>query len=189
MITIGVTGHRFLVEVDKITAGIDQTLDHIEKSFGDSSFQVISALAEGSDRLVVRRVLRHQGAQLVVLLPLPQTDYITDFKAPESSSEFLELLDQAEEVLTLLPAPTREESYASAGYYLLDHCQVLIAIWDGQKTQGIGGTGEIAAAARRRKLPLAWIQAGNRVPGTEESTSLGDSQGRVIYENFPILSS
>lgn len=189
MITIGVTGHRFLAEVDKITTGIDQALDHIERVFGETPFQVISALAEGADRLVVRRVLRHQGAQLVVLLPIPQMDYITDFKAPESSSEFLALMALSKEVLTLPPAPTREDSYASAGYYLLDHCQVLIAIWDGQKTQGVGGTGEIAAAARRRKLPLAWIQAGNRVPGTEESTSLGDSQGRVFYENFPILSS
>jgi hypothetical protein len=189
MITIGVTGHRFLVEVDKITARIDQALDHIEKSFGDPPFQVISALAEGADRLVVRRVLARGNTALVVSLPLPKEEYLKDFQTQGSQEEFLELLDQAEEVLTLPPAPTREESYASAGYYLLDHCQVLIAIWDGQKTQGVGGTGEIAVAARRRKLPLAWIQAGNRVSGTEESTSLGDSQGRVIYENFPGLQS
>ena len=185
MITIGVTGHRFLVEVDKITTGIDRVLDHIEKSFGDSSFQVISALAEGADRLVVQRVLRRKGAQLVVPLPLPQADYLVDFKTPESKLEFLALLAQAEEVLSLPPAPTREESYVSAGHYLLDHCQVLIAIWDGQDTQRVGGTGEIAAKARQIGLPLAWVMTGNRIPGTEEPTTLGDEQGRVIYENFP----
>ena len=185
MITIGITGHRFLAEVDKIITGIDQALDHIEEIFGDSSFQVISALAEGADRLVVRRVLRHQGAQLVVPLPLPQADYITNFKTPESRAEFLALLAQAEQVLSLPPAPTREEAYAAVGSYMLDHCDVLVAIWDGLEAQGVGGTGEIAAAAARRKLPLAWIQVGNRVPGTEEPTTLGDDQGRVIYENFP----
>lgn len=185
MITIGVTGHRFLVEVDKITAGIDQALDHIEKSFGDQPFQVISALAEGADRLVVRRVLARGNAALVVPLPLPKEEYLKDFRTQGSQEEFLELLDQAEEVLTLLPAPTREESYASAGYYLLDHCQVLIAIWDGQNAQGVGGTGKIAAKARQIGLPLAWVMAGNRILGREEPTTLGISQGRVIYKNFP----
>lgn len=185
MITIGVTGHRFLIEVDKITTGIDQALDHIERSFGDSSLRIISALAEGADRLVVWRVKDRGNAALVVPLPLPEEEYLKDFQNQGSQEEFLELLDQAEEVLTLPPAPTREEAYASAGHYLLDHCQVLIAIWDGQDAQTVGGTGEIAAAARRRKLPLAWVQAGNRVLGREEPTTLGDSQGRVIYENFP----
>lgn len=189
MITISVTGHRFLAEVDKITAGIDKALDHIERTYGETSFRVISALAEGADRLAVRRVLARGNAALIVPLPLPREEYLKDFQTQGSQEEFLELLDQAEEVLTLPPAPTREESYASAGYYLLDHCQVLIAIWDGQNAQGVGGTGEIAAAARRRKLPLAWIQASNLIPGTEEFTSLGDAQGSVIYENFPILSS
>jgi len=185
MITIGVTGHRFLIEVDKITAGIDQALDHIERTFGDASFLVVSPLAEGADRLVVQRAMDRGNAALVVSLPLPKEEYLKDFQTQGSQEEFLELLDQAEEVLTLPPAPTREEAYASAGHYLLDHCQVLIAIWDGQDAQTVGGTGEIAAAARCRKLPLVWVQAGNRKQGTEEPTTLGNSQGRVIYENFP----
>ncbi len=185
MITIGVTGHRFLVEVDKITAGIDQALDHIEKSFGDQPFQVISALAEGADRLVVQRVLKRQGAQLVVLLPVPQTDYLVDFKTPESKLEFQELLYKADQIVNLPPAPSREEAYVAVGTYLLEQMDVLLAVWDGQKTQGVGGTGEIAAKARQIGLPLAWVMAGNRILGREEPTTLGISQGRVIYENFP----
>jgi len=185
MITIGVTGHRFLIEVDEITAGIDQALDHIERTFGGPSFRVISSLAEGADRLVVRRALARGNAALFVPLSLPKEEYLKDFQTQGSQEEFLELLDQAEEVLTLSPALTREESYASAGHYLLDHCQVLIAIWDGQDAQTVGGTGEIAAAARQIGLPMAWIQAGNRVPGTEQPTTLGKDQGRVFYENFP----
>ena len=185
MVTIGVTGHRFLVEVDKITAGIDQALDHIEESFGDSSFQVISALAEGADRLVVRRVLKRQGAQLIVPLPLPQADYLADFKTPESKLEFQELLYKADQVVNLPPALSREAAYVAVRAYLLEQMDVLLAVWDGQKTQGVGGTGEIAAKAHQISLPLAWVMAGNRVPGTEEPTTLGDDQGRVIYENFP----
>lgn len=185
MITIGVTGHRFLAEVEKLTKAVDSALAKIERVFGDPKMRVISSLAEGADRLMVVQALARGKAALIVPLPLPEDEYLTDFSSETSKEEFHQLLAQAEEVLTLPPAPTREEAYASAGHYLLDHCQVLIAIWDGQDAQRVGGTGEIAAAARRRKLPLAWIQAGNRVPGTEEPTTLGDSQGRVIYENFP----
>lgn len=185
MITIGVTGHRFLVEVEKLTTAVDSALAKIERVFGDPKMQVISSLAEGADRLITRQVLTREKAALTVPLPLPEDEYLTDFSSETSKEEFHQLLAQAEEVLTLPLAPTREEAYASAGHYLLDHCQVLIAIWDGQDAQRVGGTGEIAAAARRRKLPLVWIQAGNRKPGTEEPTTLGEDQGRVIYENFP----
>jgi len=185
MITIGVTGHRFLAEVEKLTTSVDSALAKIERVFGDPKMQVISSLAEGADRLMVVQALARGKAALIVPLPFPEDEYLTDFSSETSKEEFHQLLAQAEEVLTLPPAPTREEAYASAGHYLLDHCQVLIAIWDGQDAQRVGGTGEIAAAARRRKLPLAWIQAGNRKPGTEEPTTLGENQGRVIYENFP----
>ncbi len=185
MITIGVSGHRFLVDVDKISTGINQALDHIISIIGDSSFQVISPLAEGADRLVAQCVLKRKGSKLVVPLPLPQADYLMDFKTPESKKEFHALLAQADQVFTLPPTPTREEAYAALGTYMLERCDVILVVWDGKKAQRRGGTGELASAARHIGLPLAWVMAGNRKPGTEEPTTLGENQGRVIYENFP----
>ena len=44
---------------------------------------------------------------------------------------------------------------------------------------------EIVAQARERSLPLAWIHAGNRNPGTGFSTSLGPEQGKVTFEHLP----
>jgi len=43
------------------------------------------------------------------------------------------------------------------------------------------------AEARRRGLPLAWVHAGNRRPGSEEATSLGEEQGRLTLERFPLV--
>jgi hypothetical protein len=60
---------------------------------------------------------------------------------------------------------------------------VLIAIWDGKTAQGQGGTGAIMARARQRGLPIAWVHAGNRKPGTQEPTSLGAEQGMVTFEH------
>jgi hypothetical protein len=67
---------------------------------------------------------------------------------------------------------------------VLEDCDVLLAIWDGQDAQGQGGTGGTVAEARARGIPVVWVHAGNRRPGTHEPTSLGDEQGQVTYENL-----
>jgi hypothetical protein len=185
MVAIGVMGHRFLAELDRLAAGVDEALRRIEQTFPDQALTVISPLAEGADRLVVQRVLARPGARLVVPLPLPQSDYMTDFELAESKEEFLSLLGQADEVIVPPPAPTRDRAYTAVGRYVVDHCDVLIALWDGQTAQGMGGTAEIVAEARRRGLPLAWVRAGNRIPGTDEPTTLGEEQGKVTFERFP----
>jgi hypothetical protein len=185
MINLGVTGHRILAEMEKLEAGIGEALRFIERKFPGESLAVISSLAEGADRLVVHQVLTRPHSRLIVPLPVPQSDYLKDFPSPQSQKEFLSLLDRAGEVIALPPTPTREEAYEAAGNYVLNHCDVLMTVWDGQGAQGLGGTGGIVAEARRRKLPIAWVHAGNRRPGTEEPTSLGDEQGQITYENFP----
>jgi hypothetical protein len=184
MVAIGVTGHRILTEIEKLQAGVEEALQRIERAFPGHAWTGMSLLAEGADRLVVHRVLARPNARLVVVLPLPTADYLADFGSPESKHEFFTLLAQAEDVIELPPAPTRDAAYEAAGLYVLDHCEVLLAIWDGQGAQGQGGTGAIVAQARQRGLPIAWVHAGNRQPGTQEPTSLGAEQGRVTFENF-----
>ena len=184
MITIGVTGHRILTELEKINVGVDEALRRIEQAFPAQPLTIISSLAEGADRLVALRVLAHTNARLVVPLPLSKSDYMTDFESAESKEEFLYLLNEADEVIELPPAPTRNEAYDAAGSYVLEHCDVLITIWDGQGAQGQGGTGAIVTRAREKGTPLAWVHAGNRKPGTHEPTSLGQAQGMVTLENF-----
>lgn len=183
MVAIGVTGHRILTELDRINAGVDQALRRIAQAFPGQPVTVISSLAEGADRLVVQRILTRYVARLVAPLPLLKSDYLSDFASAASKAEFLSLLDQADDVVELPSAPTRNGAYEAAGNYVLDHCEVLIAIWDGQGAQGQGGTGAIVARARQRGLPIAWVHAGNREPGTQEPTSLGAEQGKVTFEN------
>jgi hypothetical protein len=186
LLTVGVTGHRYLTDVDRIAAGVDQALGRIEAAFRVAPSRVISALAEGADRLVVLRMLARSDVQLTVPLPFPRSEYVRDFRTPESRDEFLRLLARADEVVALGPRSTRDEAYRAAGRYVLDHSDVLIAVWDGQPAQGVGGTGHIVAEARRRHLPLAWVHAGNRTPGTQESTTLGHEQGAVTLERLPV---
>jgi hypothetical protein len=184
MIRVGVTGHRFLAELDRVEVGVELALKAIEKAWPGEHLTVLSALAEGADRLVAQTVLARSDARLVAVLPLAKDDYMTDFGSPESKSEFVAFLDRAVSVVEGDGAATREEAYEACGRSILEQCDVLLAVWDGQDAQGQAGTGRIVALAREQGLPVAWVHAGNRRPGTNEPTSLGDEQGRVTFERF-----
>jgi hypothetical protein len=181
---VGVTGHRVLTEPGRIRSAVDTALNQITQSYPERTITVLSSLAEGADRLVVREVLARLGAKLIVVLPMPKSEFMQDFANEESREEFLYLLDRATSVIELNPLPTRNQTYSAAGEYVLDHCAVLLAVWDGEMEQGEGGTAAIVAGGRTRALPLAWIHAGNRVPGTNEPTSLGAEQGLVTFERL-----
>lgn len=189
ILRVGVIGHRFLVEKEKLIQAVDQALTALLETFSARDLAVISSLAEGSDRLVARRIMDQKGALLWVPLPLPRGDYLKDFSSPESRDDFRKLLNRADHVIQLPEAPDRNRAYVQSGGYILDYCDVLIAVWDGKEAQNQGGTGDFVAEARRRGLPLVWIHAGNRMPGTEIPTSLGEEQGKVTYLNWPENSS
>ena len=94
------------------------------------------------------------------------------------------MLERADTVEEMPAASTRDLAYEAAGDYILNNSDVVITIWDGENAQGRGGTGDIVARARSRGLPVAWVHAGNRAPGTHVPTSLGEGQGRVSFENI-----
>jgi len=183
-VAVGVSGHRSLAEIDKVRAGIDAALARIESSFGPTRLTIVSALAEGADRLVVERALLRRGVRLVVVLPLPPRDYVRDFKTVASRAQFQALLHRADEVLKAPRAPSRQAAYAAAGRAVLDRCDVLLAVWDGRAARGEGGTGQMVVEARARGLAIAWVHAGNRPPRAAGAASLGEDQGTTTFENF-----
>jgi hypothetical protein len=185
ILALGITGHRYLAEMDKVMAGVEIAVQHIRKTYPDSSFRVLSSLAEGTDRILAKRLLLIPGASLWVPLPLPEEEYLKDFKSTKSRDEFINLLGKAERVIQMQIKGDWEKGYLAAGNYILENSDALLAIWDGKHAQGAAGTAEIVALARERGLPLAWIHAGNRRPGSNVPTSLGPEQGKVTFEQFP----
>jgi hypothetical protein len=163
VIRVGVTGHRSLPDEAAIARAVEEALDSIKEKWSaeDNSAPVIlliSPIAEGADRLVAREVLKDPTARLKVVLPFPKEDYMNDFETSDSKKEFETLLSRADEVITLPATITRNEGYEQVGLYVLNNCDVLIAIWDGEASRGQGGTAEIVAEARNRGLPLIWIR-------------------------------
>jgi hypothetical protein len=182
-IRIGVTGHRNLPTPDAASALVSQALDtKLNDLFDDASrnairqaqntpvlLSIVSPLAEGSDCLVAVEALKREGARLDAVLPLEVSDYLESFGSEESRLEFQVLLHKCREPRVLrrrllsrdfsteqIPE-ARRRAYAEAGRYVVDHCDVLIAIWDGEPPRGIGGTAEVVAYAREQNRPLIRI--------------------------------
>src|ERR1035438_8764732 len=183
-IRIGVTGQRKLENPTAVEALVKRAIDaEVEKLFPEESrrkikrvrqagtaaisFRVLSPLAEGADRVVARAVLDYPDAHLGVVLPLALEDYLEDFATEESRKEFEELLGRCRKPVPLRTrriqddrrdpgdqAELRREAYSQVGQYVVDHCDVLIAVWDGQPSRGRGGTAEIVQYAREQNRPI-----------------------------------
>lgn len=169
--TVGVTGHRpaGLLQVDQelLALRVREVLDFLALRFGqsekrDPAPRLLSPLAEGADRLVARLALE-SGWQLVSVLPFPRQDYERDFITSDSRAEFSWFLAQAGEVREL--GGVREgstgpdQAYAAVGNAVLEGSDLLIALWDGERARGPGGTGEVVDAALARGTPVIWIDA------------------------------
>jgi hypothetical protein len=159
---IGVTGHRQppklpddkLLAIQGSVAAIIGALD----TFGPGRRLAVSSLAEGADRIVAETALK-AGWQLKAILPFAQAEYEKDFSTPGSLDMFRRLLENTYTVVQLPGFPSeRPRAYQAAGLTMLEQLDLLIAIWDGKPSNGIGGSAEIVAAAVERSIPVAWIK-------------------------------
>jgi hypothetical protein len=183
ILSIGVTGHRFLSDIPKLQTGIDEALDWINRTYPDESWSMLSSLAEGADQLIVERILvRKPDANLIVPLPLEEPEYINDFTTPESREEFTHLFHLAGQVIPPLKLSPETGGYLAAGLYMLDHCDILIALWDGLTARGQGGTGDIVEEAGKRKIPVLWVFCANKTLGLDDPSDSKADQGEVLYE-------
>jgi hypothetical protein len=134
---------------------------------------VISPLARGADRIVARAVLKRPKSRLQVVTPFAVDDYRKDFVDPGDRLEF-------EELLKLDSAPTqlrgnygqpqdgddqasghvpRNLGYLRVGHRVVDSCEILIALWNGEQAGGRGGTAEIVEYAVDQGRVVLWINS------------------------------
>lgn len=164
-----------------------KTIEHI-KAAGATPLQyrVLSALAEGADRIVAETILEYPQASLLAVLPLTVEDYLEDFATNASMTEFRELLAKSNRTVLMRKRNIREDrrdpqdqqelrldAYQASGRFVVDHCDVLIALWDGEHARGRAGTAEIVKYALSNNRPVIhiWEDAVN-VLNREQSKTL-----------------
>jgi hypothetical protein len=146
-VKIGITGHQERPGIDWEWVRLE--LD-AELAAAKRPLQGLSSLAKGADQVFAKAVLEH-GGHLISVIPIDE--YERYFEG-EALATYRELL-QHSTVTNLHGNADDEEAFLRAGIFIADHCDLLIAVWDGQPSQGKGGTADVVMHAHKNQK--AWL--------------------------------
>ncbi|MBB6172058.1 nucleoside 2-deoxyribosyltransferase [Nocardiopsis mwathae] len=154
---IAITGHRGLPP--DVAQAVDTALrDHLAPFDGD--MVGMSCLADGADAIFARAVV-DAGAPLEVVVP---AEAYRDALPAEHHPEYDALLRRAVLVHRLPHLESTPEAHMDAGRHMVDHCDELVAVWDGGPSRGEGGTADVVGYANAQECPVVvvWPQGARR---------------------------
>lgn len=126
---LGCTGH---IDLSRIK-GFDERVvrhkirAHIAELCKTFAVELYSGLAFGADSLFAEEALSC-GAKLHVVLPCAADDFAAEQR--DGGALFDRLIRRADSVVI---AEDKANRYVGVGKYIVDNCDELLAIWDGQK--------------------------------------------------------
>lgn len=155
-LAIGFTGHRNLPDQDKSRAAIRKVLEEWIARIPGVAYAVSSAAA-GGDLLFAETCLELK-LPIRIFLPMPKEQFRDDFDDPTwERAERVFASALSVEVTTASEQPA--ERYYECGIETVQQSQLLIALWDGGPSQGMGGTADMVHFAREQGRPVVWIHS------------------------------
>jgi hypothetical protein len=153
---VGLSGHQEMPDVawDFASTSIDDYItDHGELTG-------ICSLAVGSDQLFADKIVA-SGNELYVVIPCKNYEATFD---EAGLGEYKTLLEAAANTETLDFTEPSEEAFFAAGKRVAELSDELIAVWDGEAAQGLGGTADIVkyAKALGKTVLLVWPEGATR---------------------------
>ena len=172
-----------LIATDKIAKSI---YANDENANAKSVIRITSSLAEGADRLCIEPDIAPFKYELACILPFPATKFIHDFSPGnsvtnpklDSVTEFYAILERIgfyrkgrhgyynrnAPVIELDGNPAnRDEAYNNCSHLLVEHSDILIAVYDGKDNNG-NGTDAAVKAARKHGIPIIHIPTKPNTP-------------------------
>lgn len=146
MVKIGVTGHRpkrlaKMTEINKVTDWLDlQFYEHVDNP--DNDFVLITGMAQGVDQIAAHEALLF-GGRIWCYYPYRRKmheieDYLNT-KADKIRYEYEKYVPQC---------------YIDRDRRIVDDCDILFAVWDGEKK---GGTWQTIEYARKIGRPIVYF--------------------------------
>jgi len=185
-LTIGVTGHRDLVEEElpALHQQVRAFFDGLRAEYPGLELQLLSPLAAGADQLAAEVALECD-IPVIVPMPMPVAEYEQDFAPGAAREKFHALLKRSEVIRLPVMDPEpgarpseaafdRERQYAEVGIFVSNHCQILLALWDGKPADQPGGTGAVV------NYHLTGVMPGYSV-GEESPNLLADNENDLAY--------
>ncbi|GEM_PF-2116434 len=140
-----------------------KTLDECKRT--RLAFSVLTSLAKNAERRIAREILSHPRSSIEVILPLGKEDCLQSLDSDDARKEFEELLGKAARPVWLKSKPVSEESSHAdlahareratreAARYIVDHCDLLIAVSDDAQAS------EAIHYAKKKNRPVIEISA------------------------------
>jgi hypothetical protein len=152
MTTVGITGHQEIP-----TVALAEVMERVEEALNSlrGPLQAATSLAVGADQLVAGDIVS-RGGRLHVILPC--ADYRRTFTSRVALQQFESLLAAAERVDTLDFSAPSEEAFWEAGKRVVDASDLLVAVWDGKPSRGLGGTADVVNYAhdQHKAVHVIW---------------------------------
>ncbi len=155
---IAITGHRRLPpETEHL---VSQAIRAQLAAFPGGEMVGVSNLADGADQLFAQAVL-DAGGQLDVIIPAA---CYRDGLPESTHAAYDALLARASSVHRLDRIESTEQAHMEASKAMLDQADRLFAVWDGKPARGYGGTADVVAEARNRKIQVTviWPEGASR---------------------------
>jgi hypothetical protein len=157
---VGMTGHQGLPTptAELVTAALRDILGRYHPQLVG-----VTMLGPGADQLFARVVLE-LGGWLYVVQPTKGMQYRDGFEDPDARRGYDELYGRAGYFEALEYTESTERAHLEAGKAVVDRSSVLVAVWDGQPSRGLGGTADVVAYARQRGVPVTviWPEGASR---------------------------
>ncbi|MFC3996367.1 hypothetical protein ACFOVU_10600 [Nocardiopsis sediminis] len=147
---IAVTGHR------QLPADVERAVDTAVRArlaAVAGPLTGLSCLADGADTLFARAVLDAGGDLEVVV---PAAGYRDALPAGHHDA-YDALMAAAARIHRLAHRASSPAAHMDAGRHLVDHCDEVVAVWDGRPARGYGGTADIVGYARSRRRPVTVV--------------------------------
>lgn len=144
-IRVGVTGHRKLGADLRVHCRVQQQrtflLDRLRGMAKDCGKDIFaySAFAIGADQLFAEAAL---GLQVPLVGLAPFEEYPEDFEG-DDRTRFEKFLNYCVRVEKRPPKKRSNKAHFNTGKWMVKQCDSVVAVWDGQRAKGVGGTGDV----------------------------------------------
>ncbi len=149
---VAVTGHRDLIKEDEniLREKVKEFFEELKRNNPHTNIILLSGLAEGADMLTAEEALK-LSIELIAILPYEKEEYLQSFDNKKEIDRFNKLYNQAKKVKIL--KKTKEGAYVELAKYLAKHSNILLALWDGNRSNiKPGGTADVIQRKEEYKV-------------------------------------
>lgn len=178
MTTCAITGHRptrFKFKYQENNTGCKRLKKRLHDQFvqlyeqGVRRFYVGGALGvdQWAGEILLRLKEQQEYSELELIVALPFAGHNSTWDE-RSKARLAFLTQHSAEVVTVSNTPG-SDAYKARNYYMVDRADILLAVYDNDRTLR-SGTGQTVNYARKRKLPLIFIHPDSGKVSTENAS-------------------